>query len=217
MIRRKTNKFESRKLTLEERIARLERALNNNTSAYAHKSLLERRVSTLEKVFGSKSALKDLIDNFDTKYIKNNIASCVYDYMPAQNIPGFEADDEYFGVNKYGDIIMNFLIIIEVSLKDGSKQYYPAYDQTTVENGRLHVSLSGIGEKTAKVAGLFTDLQNDIDEEELLSAINDLNIKIIKEFKNKDVTKLSICDRRDVEDGDVELEEGTFNNSEYAK
>ena len=56
MIRRKTNKFESRRLALEERINRLEKLLNSNTNTYASKSLLERRVSTLEKAFGSKSA-----------------------------------------------------------------------------------------------------------------------------------------------------------------
>lgn len=80
MIRRKTNKFESRKLTLEERINRLERALTSN-----------RRSRKFENS-GDAAELKSLLDDWNDGYAPLHVKAVdnkIYvDYGP-------DDDDEY--------------------------------------------------------------------------------------------------------------------------
>lgn len=80
MIRRKTNKFESCKLTLEERINRLERALTSNRRS--------RRFENSSDVAELKSILDDWNDGYAPLHVKAVAGKIYVDYGP-------DDDDEY--------------------------------------------------------------------------------------------------------------------------
>lgn len=80
MINRKTNKFESRKLTLEERISRLERAL-----APTRKS---RKFENSDDAAELKSILDDWNDGYAPLHVKAVAGKIFIDYGP-------DDDDEY--------------------------------------------------------------------------------------------------------------------------
>lgn len=80
MIRRKTNKFESRKLTLEERIDRLERALTPNRKS--------RKFENSGDVAELKSLLDDWNDGYAPLHVDAAAGKIYVDYGP-------DDDDEY--------------------------------------------------------------------------------------------------------------------------
>ena len=94
MIRRKTNKFESRKLTLEERISRLERALTSNRKSRKFENVSDDMATELTNLLDENDCWPD-----DVTVMPNGAVEVTLDW-------------DYFGIAKfYVSVVGNDFVV----------------------------------------------------------------------------------------------------------
>jgi hypothetical protein len=158
MIRRKTNKFESHKLTLEERISRLERQLINNYPSFKYEGYEDNQVLyALDTPAGMKYAcnyvkerIDDLLDNGPME--RNN---CRVERLRTNN--GFSVayhDGNFFNAPLYYNIYY-YDDILDVSGGHGIRY---AFDKKKFDSGDINET------RDAHLDAIVEKIVEDINE-----------------------------------------------------